>query len=325
MIEDKKCVDFHAHPVTDAFRAAMQELRIDPMEEDGFPLPKWDVQEHLAFMDEASIDYAVLSAPVPHIYNGDAEKAGKAARQITEETAKIVRLYPDRFAFAGLVPLPDVEGALAETAYALDELGAAGLKVATNMYGIYLGDPLFDPVMEEWNRRKALVIIHPCRARKRPENVITGTVAAIYEYPADTTRAVLNMISNRIMTRFPDIRWVVPHCGAFLPYMLQRFTGVSGILSSMGMMETVDVKAEFEKLYFDIAGDPEPVQLSMLRMVAADERIVYGSDFPHSPAKVVLAKKKHFDGNKDYDEIREKIYSENAVRLLKGGANVWNI
>ena len=172
--------------------------------------------------------------------------------------------------------------------------------------------------MEEWNRRKALVIIHPCRARKRPENVITGTVAAIYEYPADTTRAVLNMIANRIMTRFPDIRWVVPHCGSFLPYMLQRFTGVSGILSSMGMMETVDVKVEFEKLYFDIAGDPEPVQLSMLRMVAADECIVYGSDFPHSPAKVVLAKKKHFDGNKDYDEIREKIFRKCGAAAERG-------
>ena len=228
MLEDKKCVDFHAHPVTDAFRAALSELGIDPMEEDGFPLPKWNAEEHLAFMDEAGIDYAVLSAPVPHIYNGDAEKARKAGHKINEETAEIVRQYPDRFAFAGLVPLPDVEGALEETSYVLGKLGAVGLKVATNMGGIYLVDPLFDPVMEEWNRRKALVIIHPCRARKRPENVITGTVAAIYEYPSDTTRAVLNMIANKIMTRFPDIRWVVPHCGSFLPYMLQRFTGVSG-------------------------------------------------------------------------------------------------
>ena len=86
----------------------------------------------------------------------------------------------------------------------------------------------------------------------------------------------------------------------------------------MGMMETVDVKTAFEKLYFDIEGDPEPVQLSRLRMVAADDHIVFGSDFPHSPAKVILAKKKHFDDNKEYDGIREKIYSENAVRLLKG-------
>lgn len=84
----------------------------------------------------------------------------------------------------------------------------------------------------------------------------------------------------------------------------------------MGMMETVDVKAEFEKLYFDIAGDPEPVQLKMLRMVTADDHIVYGTDFPHSPAKVVLGKKKHFDENGEYDDIRGKIYSENAVCLL---------
>ena len=318
MLKDKKCIDFHAHPVTDAFRAAMSDLGIDPLAEDGFSLPQWSAEDHLAFMKDAGIDYAVLSAPVPHIYNGDGAKAAAAARKINQETAAIVRQNPDQFAFAALVPLPDIAGTLAETAYALDVLGAAGLKVATNMGGIYLGDPLLDPVMAEWNRRRALVIIHPCRARLRPENVITGTVAAIYEYPADTTRAVLNMMANRIMTRFPDIRWVVPHCGSFLPYMLQRFTGVSGILASMGMMETVDVKAEFEKLYFDIAGDPEPVHLEMLRMVAADDHIVYGSDFPHSPARVITAKKQHFDANGKYAGIREKIYGDNALRLLKG-------
>ena len=43
--------------------------------------------------------------------------------------------------------------------------------------------------------------------------------------------------------------------------MLQRFTGVSGILASMGMMEQADLQKEFANLYFDIAGDPEPVAL----------------------------------------------------------------
>ncbi|MFC2662720.1 MAG: amidohydrolase family protein [Eubacterium sp.] len=313
-----KCVDFHTHPVTDGFRAAVHSLGIDPIEEDGFPLPQWSVEDQLSFMDEAGIDFSVLTAPVPHLYNGDVEKAEAAAHAVNDEIAGIVKKYPDSFAFAGCVPLPDVDGAIAETRYAMDELGAVGMKVATNMGGIYLGDSLFDPLIEEWDRRGALVIIHPCRARRRPENVITGTVAAIYEYPADTTRAVLNMIANRIMTRFPNIRWLVPHCGAFLPYMLQRFKGVSGILASKGMMDTVDADEEFSWLYFDIAGDPEPAQLQMLRMTVDDGHIVYGSDFPHSPAKVVLAKKKHFDENRDYDGIRERIYSENAGRLLGG-------
>lgn len=311
-----RCVDFHAHPVTNAFRKAMDDLGIDVIAEDGFPLPAWSAEDHLRFMDEAGIDFSVLTAPVPHIYNGNDEKARKAAREINTEVAEIVRRCPDRFAFAGLVPLPDVEGAILETARVMDELGGVGMKVATNMGGIYLGDPRFDPLMEEWNRRKAMVIIHPCRARLRPENAITGTVAAIYEYPADTTRTVLNMMANRIMTRFPQIRWVVPHCGSFLPYMLQRFTGVSGILASLGMMETVDVKAEFGKLWFDIAGDPEPNHLDMLRMVASDDRIVFGSDFPHSPAKVICMKKGHFDQNTKYDGIRERICSDNAAALL---------
>ena len=312
-------VDFHAHPVTAAFRESLSALGVDPIQDDGFPLPAWSAEAHLDFMREAGITYTVLSIPAPHIHDGDDKKSCEAARIINEELSGIVKSRPDRFAFTAVLPLPCVAGAVAETACAMEELGAVGVKIATNSNGVYLGDKSFDPLMEELNRRSALAIIHPCRARQRPENVITGTVAAIYEYPADTTRAVLNMIANRVMTRFPNIRWIVPHCGSFLPYMLQRFAGVSGILASMGMMETVDAQAEFAKLYFDIAGDPEPVALDMLRMVADDSHIVYGSDFPHSPAKVIAAKKRHLDANRKYDGLREKIYRENALALLNPG------
>ena len=294
----------------------MSELGIDVIKEDGFPLPAWSVDDQLRFMETAGIDFSVLSAPSPHLYNGDGEKSASVVRRVNFEASEIVKAHSDKLAFVGTVPLPDAYSAIVETAYVLDILGAVGLKVATNMGGVYLGDPAFDPILEEWNKRKALVIIHPCRARLRPENVITGGVAAIYEYPADTTRAVLNMIANRVMTRFPNIDWIVPHCGSFLPYMLQRFDGVTGILAALGMMETVDAKSEFERLYFDIAGDPEPTHLDMLRMVTTDDHILYGTDFPHSPAKIVAAKKQHFDANPEYDGIREQIYAENARRLL---------
>lgn len=309
-------VDFHAHPVDGVFCREMDFLGLDPMAEDGFPLPDWSVSAHLQFMEEAGIDYTVLSVPTPHIHNGNDEKSCAAARRINESTAKLCAEHPEKFGFAAVLPLPCVDGAVKETAYAMDTLGAAGVKVVTNSNGVYLGDPSFDPLMEELDRRGALVIIHPCRARQRPENVITGKVAALYEYPTDTTRAVLNMIAHRIMTRFPKIRFVVPHTGSFLSYRLQRFTGVSGILASMGMMETVDAAEEFRHLYFDIAGDPEPVALDMLRMVADDGHIVYGSDFPHSLAKVVTAKKKHLESNEKYLKLIDGIYKENAAKLL---------
>ena len=304
-------VDFHAHPVTETFRECMKYLDIDVIADDGFPLPAWSPEAHIEFMNEA-----VLTVPSPHIHSGNDAKSCEAARRINEDTAELCRKYHGKFGFAACVPLPCTDGAVREASYALDELGALGVKLATNSNGIYLGDKSFEPFMEELNRRNALAVIHPCRARQRPENAITGGVAAIFEYPADTTRALLNMIAARVMTRYGNIRFVVPHTGSFLPYMLQRFAGVSGILASLGMMETVDAHEEFRKLYFDIAGDPEPVALDMLLMAADENRIVYGSDYPHSPGKIVTAKKKHLESNAKYSGLIGKIYGDNAQKLI---------
>ncbi len=141
-------VDFHAHPVDDVFRREMGFLGLDPMAEDGFPLPAWDTRAQLDFMDEAGIDFTVLSVPTPHIHHGSDEKSCAAARRINESTAALCAAHPDRFAFAAVLPLPCVEGALQETAYDMDTLGAVGVKVVTNSNEVYLGDPSFDPLME---------------------------------------------------------------------------------------------------------------------------------------------------------------------------------
>ena len=82
-------------------------------------------------------------------------------------------------------------------------------------------------------------------------------------------------------------------------------------------MKPVDVKKEFANLFFDIAGDTEPAALDMLLMITDEKHIVYGSDFPHSPAKIVLSKKRHFDDNNKYSSIRQKIYRTNAMKLIK--------
>lgn len=203
-----------------------------------------------------------------------------------------------------------------EITYSMDTLSALGVKFPTNANGVYPGDPKLDPVMEELNRRKALVIIHPNRARQAPKDVITGKVAALFEYPADTTRALLNMIAHNIMVRFPDIRFVIPHTGSFLPFMYQRMKGVSKILARNGLMDETNVDDNIRSLYFDIAGDPEPNQLDMLLSITNDDHIVYGSDFPHSPAKIIEMKKRDLEHSKKWESILPKIYGENGARLL---------
>lgn len=312
-----KTVDFHAHPVTQEFRDGIKTLKIDVIKEDGFPMPEWSVEAHKEFMAEAKIDYTVLSPATPHVYNGDNKKAREVARKVNQSIAKICRENPESFGFVACVPLPDVKGAIDETKYAMDKLGAIGVKLSTNNYGVYLGDKSFEPLMAELNSRKALVILHPARARERPENVVTGKVAAIYEYPADTTRAVINMMANKVMTRYPNITFVVPHIGSFLPYMLQRFNGVVGVLAARGMMDPVDIHEEFKNLYFDIAGDPEPVALDILLMVTDIDHVVYGTDYPYVAGKAIIAKKKHFENNDKYKPLIDSIYHKNAEKLLE--------
>ncbi|MFY4635343.1 hypothetical protein [Scardovia wiggsiae] len=105
-------IDFHTHPVLQSFREALTGLGIDPIEDDGFPLPAWSIKDHRAFMEEAGIDYSIFSLPSPHIHNGDDAKSAAAARKINEELGAAVHHDPGHFGFTACLPLPYAEGSL---------------------------------------------------------------------------------------------------------------------------------------------------------------------------------------------------------------------
>ncbi len=307
-------IDFHAHAILPSYVDALKRLGIDAAAEEGFPLPKWSVEEHLQFMSDAGIDFTILSPATPHISDTS------AARAINEELADLCRRFPNKFAFAALLPLPNVEGSIEEFHYATEKLGALGVKVASNSDGVYLGDERLDPIFAALNEKSSLVIIHPSPARSLPRNVVvTGKVMALFEYPADTTRAVLNMLACGTLEKFPRLKVVVPHCGSFLPYMKQRAGAMFQMLASMNLMEPVNFAASFGRLFFDTAGDPMPEQFDMLLKVASLEQIIFGTDYPYVPAKVVLGRKKLFDDELARRGLTEKIYTANALNLLSFG------
>ena len=308
-----KRIDFHAHAILPAYVDALKILKIDAAAEEGFPLPKWSVENHLQFMDAAGIDFTILSMATPHISDKN------AAREINEEFAELCRRFPKKFAFVATLPLPNVESSIEEFKFATEKLGALGVKVASNSDGVYLGDERLDPIFAELDKKNSLVIIHPSPAKFLPrENVVTGKVMALFEYPADTTRAVLNMLANGTLEKFPRLKVVVPHCGSFLPYMKQRAGAMFQMLASMNLMEPVNFSASVGKLFFDTAGDPMPEQLDMLLKIASLDKIIFGTDYPYVPAKVILGKKKIFDKEISRRGWTEKIYVDNARALLGG-------
>lgn len=310
-------IDIHAHAMLPSYIEGLKELGIDAAVEEGYPLPQWSEEAHLAFMTEAGIDYTVLSLATPHIYNGDERLTCRVARKINEETAALCQKSPDKFGFVAALPFPSIEGSWQEIAYAMDELGALGVKIPSNARGIYLGDERWEKIFAELDRRKALVIVHPSPAPQVPrQGTVTGRVMALFEYPADTTRAMLNLLASGMLERYPRIKLVVPHCGSFLPYMKQRASAMFAMLSSMKMMEPVDMERSMRRLYFDLAGDPMPDALDMLLRITDKEHILYGSDYPYVPAKVLLGKKGALDQELAKREWLEQVYCQNPQKLI---------
>ena len=312
--------DFHAHAILPAYVEGLKKLQIDARAEEGFPMPKWSAENHLKFMEDAGIDFTILSIPTPHIYNGkDREKISiEVAHEINEELSALCKKYPDKFGFVAVLPMPSVEGSIAEINFAMEKSGALGVKVASNSDGVYLGDERLNPIFEELNRKKSLVILHPSPARSLPrENVVTGKVMALYEYPADTTRAVLNLLANGTLEKFSEIKLVVPHCGSFLPYMKQRASAMFQMLSGMKMMPPVNIAAGMKNLYFDLAGDPMPEEMEILLKIAGPEKFLYGSDYPYVPAEILLKKKQMLDAELAKRNLTQKIYVDNAKKILE--------
>ncbi len=310
--------DMHSHMVLPCYLEGLAAQGSDPLREDGFPTPPWSPEAHLAMMEECGIDRTLLSLSSPHLHHGDGAAAVGLARQINEETARICRKYPDKFAFAACLPTPEAEASLEEIRYAYESLGARAVKLPSNSMGVYPGDPRLEPVFAELNARKAIVLLHPCRPQQVPDHVFTAGPVPLFEFIADTTRAVINLITSGTLDRYPDLKVVVPHCGSFLPFVAHRLQGISQILVPKGLMEEVNVLDACKKLYFDVAGDALPAALPALLQIADPSHILYGGDYPYTPAAMVLQKKQALEAAPELAGLTKQIFSENAERLLGG-------
>lgn len=221
------------------------------------------------------------------------------------------------------LPLPNVNAAIEEAIYALDVLHADGIKLASNSRGQYLGSKELEPLMEELNKRNAVCNIHPHRPEPIKEGIFSSGPVPLFEFLADTTRAVLNLISNGVILRYPNIKWIIPHCGSFLPNIYNRYLGISKVLIPQGMMEDVDIKKCFEKVYFDLSGNPAPNLLRWLLTISSEDHILYGSDYPFTSAKQIET---NFDmlenmlNEKDLKPYKSLILRDNALKLFAIGS-----
>ncbi len=277
-----KLIDVHAHFLSKEYLNFLKKHNATL--EDGFPLPTYNLDEHLKLNKDANIEKAYLSISSPHPYFEGYDQESISMCRLLNEQMFSLKKENNSLGYFACLPLPNVDASIQELNYSLDYLNADGIKLASNSRGLYLGDKSLDPLMEEMNKRNTICVIHPSRPEPIKEGLFSSGPVPLYEFIADTTRAVLNLIGNNVILRYPNIKWIIPHSGSFLPNIYNRFVGISKVLDL-----NIDIKESFNRLYYDVSGLSSNEALNLLLSITTPNHLLYGSDYPFTPINQIIS------------------------------------
>ncbi len=272
-------------------------------------LKDWTPEKMLKQMEEGSVATSIISVSDPGVHAGNDQAARALAREANEYAARVVRDYPGRFGFFAVLPLPDVDGALAEATYALDTLEADGIGVLSSYEGKYLGNPAFAPLMDELNRRNAVVYCHPYCAACGAQPTLTDAQNRGVEFVFDTTRTILSLLQTATVERCPNISFIWSHGGGTVPFITSRLQGAGQKLSK-------GVMYELQRFYYDTAQAFNPYTLPSFKKMVPVSQILFGTDYPLGGGSAAIVSKGLLDNGGFTPAELRAIDRDNALRLL---------
>jgi len=307
-------IDLHHHYTSPEWFAFLTEHH-----ETSYPFPglrtlsKWSAAAGIEAMDAGGVATAVLSTTTPGVWFGDVAEARRMARNMNDFGAEIVRAHPGRYGLFGVLPLPDIDASLDELTYVLDTLRADGIGVLSSYGTKWLGDPSFEPVWAELNRRKTVVFSH-ATAPDCCKTVMPNFDPTTIEFNTDTARTIINLINSGAAERYPDIRFVFSHAGGTIAALAGRYLGAQVASDALRSEAAPNTKlGQLRRFYYDTAGSANIVNMSALKMIVPVSQVVLGTDFPWFTATTILAGLA--DAGLSPEELRG-IGRENALRLL---------
>jgi predicted TIM-barrel fold metal-dependent hydrolase len=278
--------------------------------------PEWSPERALELMDRHDIAVALTSLAQPGVQFGEPAKAAALARRCNDYAAELNARWPDRFGAFAVVPMWDMGEAVAEIAYALDELKLQGVCLFASYGEKFLGDPLFDPVLEALDARDAVVFVHPA-LHPSSRGLDLPWPGFMMEYLFDTTRAVVNLTFGGAVERYPRIRFVLAHAGALVPYFAWRLSVAPMIDARLPQLSREAVYARLRRFWYDNALSPTAETLGCLAEVARPEQIVFGTDWPFANARVTAEAVATYEAIAPLSSIqRNAIDRTNALSLF---------
>jgi aminocarboxymuconate-semialdehyde decarboxylase len=287
--------DIHCHFVPDEFFRFAQTrdefaIRIKRREGDlidldirgmhfGLNTTFFEMDKQRERMQRDGVERTILSLATPFIdYHLDARIATEAARVFNDALASSIASDPTRFGGWALLPMQDPQAAATELRRCVRDHGFVGGHIASNVRGVYLHDAQFEPIFQAAVDLNVPLFVHPAdplgkdRTREYELTIVAG-------YLFDSTINILKMICSGFLDRWPTLKLVCAHAGAFSPVLrarMQREVDTNPALSSTLTMPVGDY---LRRLYFDTICF-EPAILRYVADVVRVEHLMLGSDAP---------------------------------------------
>ena len=303
-------IDVHHHFYPPEFRQAVNDFT-------GHKLPmveRWTPEASLEEMDSNGVSTSILSLwSIPGVWMGsDVAGMRRWARLVNDYAADIQRDYPGRFGLFAALPMPDVEGSLIEIEYALDVLKADGVGLMTNFGDKWPGDPIYRPVFEELNRRKAVVYFHPVAPACCAGQLLPGVQESWAEVPFDTGRAVLSLLFNGVFRDLRDITWVFSHSGGTVPVIACRTAQLSHFSPRTKEIAPDGIDAELTRLHYETANGFHAPNMAALLAYVPVSQVMFGTDYPYVSVAANVEGLAEVVSGEDLEAIR----SGNALRMF---------
>jgi aminocarboxymuconate-semialdehyde decarboxylase len=225
------------------------------------------------------------------------------------------------------------DAALAEIDRAIDQLGATGVQVFSNVNGRPLDLPEHLQIFERLAQRGLPVWIHPIRADRVPD--YPNEPRSKYDlwwafgWPYETSIAMGRLVFSGIFDRHPDLVIITHHLGAMVPFCEGRIGGGLDQLGSRS--DDPDDGAALKRLkkrpvdyfrmfYGDTAlfGAWHGMESGLAFFGAA--HVLFGTDMPFDPEKgpgFIRDTIAAMERMRASAEDKAKIYEGNAQRLLR--------
>jgi uncharacterized protein len=249
-----------------------------------------DPHLRVPIMDEMGIDVSIL-LPSQGLVAGsvrDTELASAICATYNNWLANYCRPYEKRLAGVALVPLMDIDAAVAETRRCIEELGFIAVYARPNpIMGRNLLDPYYDPFYGELTKLKVNLLVHEgCGfapdATVGVDRFENGFFSHVISHPFEQMLACLSIIAGGVLERFPELRVGFMEAGSgWLPYWLERMDEHYEQLQWEVPWLTKLPSEYFRDQCFVTCEADEPGLRLFIETIGL-QCLTYASDFPHS-------------------------------------------